>query len=459
MYRTWRLGKKLLIFTALLIYAAPGIFSFREAEAADHPILYFFWGDGCPHCEKEKKLLNTLHERYPEVEMRWFETWNHPEFAALADAMRKAHGIATSSVPMTFIGNWSVTGYRSDDTTGLEIEEQVVACIRQKCRDPLGKLGPQKIAWTIQDQAAKNTPVGWDLYPATIPPRKDQFALIEEPTPPQMATPPETSQPPTTRPSTQNTDPGRKAGTISVPILGEINVSQTGLPLFTLIIGGLDGFNPCAMWVLCFLLTLVIYAKSRARILLIGGIFVLASGVIYFLFMIAWLNIYKLVGYIKLLTKIIGTVAIVIGLINCKDFFFFKKGISLTIPESAQPKLFKQMRKIINTSALPGVILGTIVLAVSVNLIELLCTAGLPAIYTGILEMQNFSKFQEYSYLVLYNVVYVIPLVVIVVVFAWKMGGRKLTEKEGRILKLVSGVLMLTLGIILIIKPQILMFG
>jgi hypothetical protein len=203
----------------------------------------------------------------------------------------------------------------------------------------------------------------------------------------------------------------------------------------------------------------VIYAKSRAKILLIGGIFVVTSGVIYFLFMAAWLNLFMFVGYVKILRIAVAVVAIVMGLINCKDFFFFKKGISLTISESAQPKLFKRMRKVINTSAVPGVILGTIVLAVTANLIELLCTAGFPAIYTRILTLQNFSTTQYYLYLVLYNVVYVIPLAVIVGIFAWKMGGRKLNEKEGRILKLIGGLLMLALGIILLVKPQILMFG
>ncbi len=488
MYRPCHLRRKVLITLALLLYLVFTTLSFRAAAAAENPILYLFWGDGCPHCEKEKVYLNVLREKYPELEMRWFETWSYPEFAQLADTMRQAYGLTRSSVPLTFIGNWSEIGYLSDEKTGLDIEKQIIACIQHECTDPLVKLGPQKIAWTIMDQARKKTPVGWEQFSATIPPRKELFPSTEAPTSLPTATPVSSSQPASENTSISSQPPsqppenssaqieklvqptpisssaskpqsGSKDDIVQLPWNIQVNVSKIGLPLFTIIIGGLDGFNPCAMWVLCFLLTLVIYAKSRARILLIGGIFVLASGFIYFLFMIAWLNIYKLVGYIKVLTKVIGFVAIVIGLINCKDFFFFKKGISLTIPESAQPKLFKQMRNIINTSALPGVILGTIVLAVTVNLFELLCTAGLPAIYTGILEMQAFSKFQEYAYLVLYNVIYVIPLVVIVSVFAWKMGGRKLTEKEGRILKLVSGVLMLTLGIILLVKPQILMFG
>ena len=247
-------------------------------------------------------------------------------------------------------------------------------------------------------------------------------------------------------------------GIIELPVFGAVNVKKIGLPLFTLIIGGLDGFNPCAMWVLCFLLSLVIYAKSRAKILVIGGIFVFASGFIYFLFMAAWLNLFMIVGYVKYLRITVALVAVVMGLINCKDFFFFKKGVSLTIPESAQPKLFKRMRSVVNASAWPAMIFGTIFLAVTANLIELLCTAGFPAIYTRILTLNELSTAQYYIYLALYNIVYVIPLAVIVAIFGWKMGGRKLSEKEGRILKLVGGSLMLALGLILLFKPQLLMF-
>ncbi len=435
-------ARSLLFLLVMLMLLALNPFSLSEATAANHPILYLFWGDGCPHCEKEKEFLNTLYERYPEVEMRWFETWNHPEFAQLADALRQAYKIERSSVPMTFIGEWGVIGYLSDEVTGRNIEKQVYDCLQNECVDPLKKLGPRNDVWRIMEQAANKNPEEWEQYPAR--PRSEQDSA-PQPQPTPEPAPPE------------------KPGCVLLPVFNkEVCASQVSLPVFTLIIGGFDGFNPCAIWVLSFLLTLVIYAKSRSRILLIGGIFVVTSGVIYFLFMFVWISLFNLaeiVGYVKVLRNIIGIVAVVMGLINCKDFFFFKKGLSLSIPESAQPKLFKRMRKVINTAALPGVIFGTIVLAVSANFIELLCTAGFPAIYTNILKQQNLSTLQEYLYLVLYNIIYVIPLAVIVGMFSWKMGGRKLSEKEGRILKLVAGVMMLALGIILLVKPELLMFG
>jgi len=472
----YSLRKCLMICTIIMIYFTLSIFTLKQAAASDHPILYFFWGDGCPHCEKEKEFLKKLQAKHPELEMRWFEVWNHPEFSKLVDTMRQAYGVKQSSVPMTFVGRWTHTGYISDEETGKQIEEQVVACIQHECIDALEMIGPQNIAGTIRDEATRKKPGGWELYAATAPPRKVTSSQSGEAQQAETSTQQSASQGSNNSSTTQKVDNPPKAETISVPFFGPISVTQTGLPVFTFIIAIIDGFNPCTMWVLSFLLSLVIYAKSRARIFLIGGIFVLVCGTIYFLFMAAWLNAFMLFIMVKKYTFtlfaytirfsllmvvriLVSIAAIVMGLINCKDFFFFKKGVSLTISDSGQSKLFKKMRQLVHTSALPGVIFGTIVLAATASLIELPCTAGFPVIYTKVLTLQNFSKPQYYLYLVLYNMVYVIPLLTIISVFAWKMGGRKMTEKEGRIMKLIGGALMLALGIILLVKPEILMFG
>lgn len=449
-----------------------------SAQTAKHPILYFFWGNGCPHCEKEKEFLPKLQARYPQLEMRWFEAWDHPENRAIAEALRQAYNLKSSGVPVTFLGRWHITGYLSDETTGKEIQQQVIACLQQGCIDALESIGPREILLEIRNQAVQQAPVGWELFPATAPAAPiatalpaaqnspdqsvstPQFTQAAHSTPlPQSQSTPAVQSPSNPQPRPTPRDPNL----IRLPMFGKtisINVAQTGLPAFTFAIGLLDGFNPCAMWVLSFLLTIVIYAKSRAKILLIGGIFVFTSGFVYFLFMVAWLNLYTFKPISDVLRILVAIAAIVMGLINCKDFFFFKKGISLTIPESAQPKLFKQMRTLAHTTAIPALILGTITLAFTANLIELACTAGFPAIYTNVLTRQpDFSTAQYYLYLVLYNVVYVIPLAVIVGVFAWKMGGQKLTEKQGRILKLAGGALMLALGVIMLFKPTWLMFG
>ncbi len=246
---------------------------------------------------------------------------------------------------------------------------------------------------------------------------------------------------------------------VELPFIGKVDTDEISLPIFTIIIGGLDGLNPCAMWVLTFLLTLLIYARSRKKMLLIGSIFVATSAIIYFLFMSAWLNFFLFIGYTDIMRIIIAFIALIFGLINIKELFFFKKGVSLTINDKYKPKIFEKMRKIVNEKELSIAIAGTIMFAIFVNFIELLCTAGLPAIYTNILTLNNLSGIEYYSYLVLYNLVYVIPLIIIVAVFVITMGKHKFTEKHGKILKLVSGILMLALGLIMLIRPELLSFG
>jgi thiol-disulfide isomerase/thioredoxin len=243
---------------------------------------------------------------------------------------------------------------------------------------------------------------------------------------------------------------------LDVPMIGTININTISLPMFTVYIGLLDGLNPCAMWVLMFLLGLMVYAKDRKKIIFLGTTFVIASGVVYFLFMTAWVNIFLIIGYSKFITIALGSVAVIMGLVNVKELFFFKKGISLMIPESAKPKLYKKSRAIIYERNKILAIIGTIMLAVFVNLIELGCTVGLPAIYTRVLSLKALPVLETYLYIGLYNVLYIVPLAIIVGIFAITLGHIKFTEKFGKIFKLISGILMLALGILLILFPGLL---
>jgi len=240
---------------------------------------------------------------------------------------------------------------------------------------------------------------------------------------------------------------------IDLPGFGRITPDQWSLPVFTLVIAGLDAFNPCAFFVLLFLLSLLVHAGSRARMLFIGSVFLFFSGLIYFLFMAAWLNVFRWLGEIALVTTLAGMLAIVIALINIKDYFRFKQGVSLSIPDSAKPGLYQRVRGLLRADSLPALTLGTIALAIAANSYELLCTAGFPMIYTRLLTLSDLPPWQHYAYLVLYNVVYVIPLIAITLIFTYTLGSRKLSEGEGRLLKLLSGTMMLALGVLLVVAP------
>jgi hypothetical protein len=241
---------------------------------------------------------------------------------------------------------------------------------------------------------------------------------------------------------------------LRVPVLGDLDAGAMSLPLFTLVIAGLDAFNPCAFFVLLFLLSLMVHAKSRARMLLVGGTFVFFSALVYFLFMAAWLNLFLVVGGAPVVTFVAGLVAVLIGVLNVKDFFWFRQGPSLSIPEQAKPGLYQRMRGLLSAESLPTMLVGTVALALAANSYELLCTAGFPMVYTRVLTLHELSGWTYYAYLALYNLVYVLPLAAIVLVFTFTLGARKLSEREGRVLKLLSGVMMLGLGLTMLVRPE-----
>lgn len=246
------------------------------------------------------------------------------------------------------------------------------------------------------------------------------------------------------------------APAFSVPFLDGMTVDGLSLPLLTVLIAGLDAFNPCAFFVLLFLLSLMVHQSSRARMLAIGGVFVLTSGLMYFAFMAAWLNLFQLLGNLAWVTLAAGALALVFGLANAKDFFVFGRGVSLSIPESRKPAIYQRARVILAAGNVPAMLAATGLLAVAVNFYELLCTAGFPMVYTRLLTLQALGPGTHYLYLALYNGVYVIPLAVIVGVFAFTLGARKLSEREGRLLKLLSGLMMLQLGMLLVLAPELL---
>ncbi|MDH3935433.1 MAG: hypothetical protein OEU62_09725, partial [Gammaproteobacteria bacterium] len=236
----------------------------------------------------------------------------------------------------------------------------------------------------------------------------------------------------------------------------DLDLRSLSLPAFTLVLAGLDSFNPCAFFVLLFLLSLLVHARSRGHMLLIGGTFVFFSGLVYFLFMAAWLNLFLVAGELAWVTTLAGLLAVVIALINIKDFFWLHRGVSLSIPDRARPRLYQRIRGLLYSGRLPVLLLGTVLLALAANSYELLCTAGFPMVYTRILTINELAPSAYYGYLLLYNVIYIIPLLLIVGVFSFTLGTRRLSERSGRLLKLLAGLMMLQMGLVLVLAPSLL---
>jgi glutaredoxin len=241
--------------------------------------------------------------------------------------------------------------------------------------------------------------------------------------------------------------------TVEVPFVGRLSVRDLGLPAFTVVLGLLDGFNPCAMWVLLFVLSLLVNLHDRVKMAMIGGTFVLVSGLVYFAFMAAWLNLFLLTGVSRATEIVLGLVAAVVGGLHVKDFVAAGRGPSLAIPASARPGIYARVRAILAAEHSAAALGGVIVLAVLVNVVELLCTAGFPAVYTRILTLHALPAWQYYAYLALYNVAYVLDDGLMLSVAVVTLSRRKLQERAGRWLKLVSGAVMLALGAMLIGRP------
>jgi hypothetical protein len=242
---------------------------------------------------------------------------------------------------------------------------------------------------------------------------------------------------------------------VDLPMLGRVDPRAASLPWFTLVVGLIDGLNPCAFYVLVALLGVLLHVRSRARVALFGATFVLMSGLVYFLFMAAWLHAFALIGAARAITRALGAALVAMGLVNLKELVWFKRGVSLMIPEKAKPGLLRRMRVIAQAASLPAAVAGIAALAFVVNLVELGCTLGLPAMYTRALAQRTgLSAAGRYAYLALYNVAYVIPLGVIVAAYAITLQRLALTEARAKALKAVSGVMLVAFGLVFLLAPQ-----
>ncbi len=218
--------------------------------------------------------------------------------------------------------------------------------------------------------------------------------------------------------------------------------------------GLLDGFNPCSMWVLLLMISLLAPLGSRRRMLAIAGTFIVVEGIAYFLFMSAWLNLFLFIGLSRLSEWVIAAIALIAGIINLKDFFAFGWGVSLSIPQAAKPDIYARMRAILHADNLTGALVGTVILALLVQIVEFMCTSGFPALYTRILTLHDTHGLSYYGYLLLYNLAYMLDDAIILGIGVATLSQHRLQEREGRWLKLISGLVMVGLAVYLIVTGQ-----
>lgn len=231
-----------------------------------------------------------------------------------------------------------------------------------------------------------------------------------------------------------------------LPLIGALDPERAGLLLFAAVLGLLDGFNPCAMWVLLFLLALLVNLRDRRRMLAVAGTFVLVSGAVYFVFLAAWLNVFLVLGAAAWVQRGLGVLAIAAGALHAKDALAPGRGPSLAIPAAAKPGLYARARRILYAEALGGALVAAATLAVAVNAVELLCSAGLPAVFTRVITLRALPAWQYYGLLVVYDLAYVLDDLIVVGLAVATLSRRKLSPRGGQLLQALSGLLLIGLG-------------
>lgn len=406
--------KKIIYTLILFIMFIPSI-SAKENEVN----IYFFHSNTCPHCKEEIKLLNELDEYYDNINIYKYEISNDNNSVLLSN-IGTLLDVKITGVPFTIIGNKYFVGYSSENS-----KKTFISTIKYFS------------TYSYTDVVGKYI-------------KENNFPNSEEIILPTDGITPDIS------PEEYNKNYANY--TFNLPIIGQVDTSKLTLPLTTIVIGLVDGFNPCAMWILLFLITMLVGLNDRKKMFILGLSFILTSGVVYFLIMLLWLDLSKLLINVSYIRIIIGLTGIIIGLINLLKGLKKEKGCTI-VEDKKRNKIITKIRSFTKEKNMFLCILGVVTLGVSVNVIELACSLGLPLIYTEILSLANITKLESIIYLIIYIFFFLIDdiIVFIIAMFTLKVTG--LSNKYSKLSKILGGVILILLGVLLIFFPGIVMLN
>ena len=384
--------------------ATPGRAALPAQESLDVPI-YFFWGDGCPHCDDQKPVLQRLARSDRRITLYEYEVWYVPRNRALFEQMAAALGFEPRAVPTTFVGDRHWTGYNAQ--IRAEIEAHVQFCLTEACPDVGVGIIPGRQARSVERTGGSGS---------------DAVA----------------------------------SGIINIPLIGAVNLESQPLLVSTALIAFVDGFNPCSLWVLSILLSLTLNTGSRKKVFIIGAVFITVTAAVYMLFIAGLFTLFTFVSFLGWIQALVAVVALFFALINIKDYFWYKEGLSFTIADDKKSGIYKQIRKVMNAGdSLWGLISATFVMAMGVSVVEFSCTAGFPVLWTNLLTAQQVDTRTFVLLLLLYMLIYQIDEAAIFLVAVFTLKASRLEEKHGRVLKLIGGMLMLTLAGVMLISPHL----
>lgn len=422
--------KKILKF--LIVFA---VFLLLPVSAkADEKVIniHLFYGNGCPHCAAEEEFLSDYLKDRTDVKLYKYEIWYDSHNQELLSKVQKEMGTTNKNgVPFTVIGKKTIVGY-ADGVTDEQIKDAINYYLNNDYRDYAGEITGKVKKAEVKEDITKDESKTEDKKENKIEKADD------------------------TKDSDQTDE------NVTVPVLGKINAKKVSLPILAVVLGFVDGFNPCAMWILIFLITMLFNMKDRKKMWILGLTFILTSGIVYLMFTLAWLNLATFISKIAFIRLLIAVIALVVGLINVYKYIdsLKKKDEGCDVVDKKDRK--KIMEKIISITHEKKFIialLGIMVLAASVNIIELMCSIGIPLLFTQILAMNNLSTFSYMIYMFIYIFFFLIDDIVIFVISMVTLKVTGLSTKYTKYSHLVGGIIMLIIGLLLIIKPELLMFN
>ena len=352
--------------------------------------IYFFHGDGCPHCAKEAAFLKDIEEKYKDkINIIKYETWKNSDNYDLMVKVKEAMGeTSLPSVPFTVIGEKHYLGY-DDKLIGEPME---------------------KILQSYLEDGKEET-------------------IIEE-------------------------------NTFKIPLIGEVDVRETSIFLIAIVFGLVDGFNPCAMWILLFLINMLFDMKNKKRMIIFGITFLFVSGLVYFLSMLGITGILSVLKA-NIIRTIIGVIGLTLGIYNIKKYLDnHKKDNGCTVVDAKKrKKIFNRIKKFTREKNFFLALMGVILLAVSVNIVELACSSVFPATFSEILALNKITGIYRILYLVIYVIFYMLDDMVIFITSVSALEVTVNNTKYAKFGSLISGIIMIIMGILLIFKPGWVMFN
>ena len=398
--------KKIVLFFMFLVLLLPlGVKA--EEKGID---IHLFYSITCPHCKEEKAYLSELEKSDSSVRVHLYEVTENKENSALLDKVQKLIDGETPYVPYTVIGSKYRVGF--SNSTKLEIENIIKSYKEGDYVDIVSGIELGEINDDNIEEYISKSNVEVDNH-------------------------------------------------VDLPVLGKVDPKKVSLPLIAVIIGLVDGFNPCAMWVLIFLISMLLGMKDKKKMWYLGSLFIGTSAAVYLLFMVAWLNFVMRVTEIRWIQIVIAVVALVGAVINIRSYLKERKKDTgcQVVDDKKRKKIFERIKKFTHEKSLLLASLGVIALAISVNVVELACSAGLPVLFTNILALNEVSTEMSSLYILIYIFFFMLDDLIVfnVAMFTLKVTG--VTTKYTKYTHLIGGLIMLIIGILLILKPEWVMFN